>query len=198
MTEADITAQAIARICHDLISPIGAIGNGVELLGDICGRSPELDLIAESAASARHKIAFFRVAFESARPNTQLTGASVTQIATEMFLSTRMRVEVLGIPKHLSHDEARLLFLLMLCAESALPLGGKLTIQPQQDGWQLTGNGRRIALESPYWAHLETGAVLAEWPAARVHFALARRALQARSNTLSHEISDTSLTLHLA
>lgn len=60
----DIAALVSARICHDLISPIGAIGNGVELLMlDKAAASPEMDLISESVTQASARIRFFRLAY---------------------------------------------------------------------------------------------------------------------------------------
>ena len=62
--QTDLAALLGSRICHDLISPIGAIGNGVELLMMEGGTpSPELVLIAESVAAANARIRFFRLAF---------------------------------------------------------------------------------------------------------------------------------------
>ena len=58
----DIAALVGSRICHDLISPIGAIGNGVELIGLTENTSsPELALISESVDNANARIRFFRV-----------------------------------------------------------------------------------------------------------------------------------------
>jgi histidine phosphotransferase ChpT len=63
----DLAALIGSRICHDLISPIGAIGNGVELLlMEASGKGPELSLISESVAAANARIRFFRVAFGAA------------------------------------------------------------------------------------------------------------------------------------
>ena len=65
MTESpDFSALIGSRICHDLVNPIGAIGNGVELMMmDGTAKGPELALIAESVASATARIRFFRIAF---------------------------------------------------------------------------------------------------------------------------------------
>ena len=64
---ANLAALVGSRICHDLISPIGAINNGLELLGmsgDMSG--PELELISDSVANANARIRFFRIAFGAA------------------------------------------------------------------------------------------------------------------------------------
>jgi histidine phosphotransferase ChpT len=64
---ADLAALVGARICHDLISPIGAIGNGMELLA-LSGvpPSPELELIEDSLRNAMARVQFFRIAFGAA------------------------------------------------------------------------------------------------------------------------------------
>ena len=68
----DLAALIGSRICHDLISPIGAIGNGVELMMmDGTAKTPELALIAESVANANARIRYFRVAFGSAGADSE-------------------------------------------------------------------------------------------------------------------------------
>ncbi len=72
----DLATLIGSRICHDLISPIGAIGNGVELLamtgsaGDV---SPELDLISQSVENANARIRYFRISF-GATSSSQIMG----------------------------------------------------------------------------------------------------------------------------
>ena len=76
MTPRDVNALLGSRICHDLISPLGAIGNGVELLSLSGVRAEsELSLIARSVESANTKIRFFRIAF-GATTADQLVSAS--------------------------------------------------------------------------------------------------------------------------
>jgi len=193
-----LESQAIARICHDLISPIGAIGNGIELLSLISPATPELDLIAQSAAAAQHKVNFFRIAFDCARPSAVLTGIEFAQTAQNMFEAARLRVTITTPCPDLPRDDARLLFLLMLCAETALPLGGQLKVQSDGAGWLLVAHGRRVALEPVHWGHLEHGANAGESSAARVHFPLARHALEEGPRKFSYETSETSLTLRLS
>ena len=69
----DLAALVGSRICHDLISPLGAIGNGVELLG-MTGvpDGPEMDLIAESVGNANARIRFFRIAFGAAAADQRI------------------------------------------------------------------------------------------------------------------------------
>lgn len=63
MGQSNINLAALigSRICHDLISPIGAINNGLELLGmSDTPEGPELELISESVGNASARIRFFR------------------------------------------------------------------------------------------------------------------------------------------
>ena len=75
----NIAALIGSRICHDLISPIGAVNNGLELL-QLSGvpDSPEMTLIANSAANASARISLFRLAFGAAS-ELQSTGAEEFQ-----------------------------------------------------------------------------------------------------------------------
>ncbi|MEO1362985.1 MAG: hypothetical protein AAFU86_04320 [Pseudomonadota bacterium] len=63
----NLAALIGSRICHDLISPIGAINNGLELL-NMAGASdgPEMELISESVENASARIRFFRMAYGAA------------------------------------------------------------------------------------------------------------------------------------
>lgn len=77
----DLTALLGSRICHDLISPIGAIGNGLELLMmDGSSTSPEMVLISESVAHADARIRFFRVAYGMAQADHRIGKAEVQSV----------------------------------------------------------------------------------------------------------------------
>ena len=126
----DISALIGSRICHDLISPIGAIGNGVELLslgeGPANG-SPELELISESVENASARIKSFRFAYGS--------NASHQIIGRQEVLSTLAATARGGrltyfwnISDDQPRDEVRAVFLGLQCFETALPLGGTIDI----------------------------------------------------------------------
>lgn len=74
----DLSALIGSRICHDLISPLGAIGNGLELLQmSGASESPEMTLIADSVTSANARIRFFRIAYGDAVQNQMIKGAEL-------------------------------------------------------------------------------------------------------------------------
>ena len=66
MNAVDLASLLCSRLCHDLMSPVGALNNGIELLAD--EQDPEmrdkcLELLADSARASANKLKFFRLAF---------------------------------------------------------------------------------------------------------------------------------------
>ncbi len=172
----DIAAQVVSRICHDLISPVGAIGNGVELLAlSGKGEGPELDLIAESVARAQARIRFFRIAFGEFSADRRINPAELRSIVDALFLGTRIVMDW-RMTADLSRREAKLCFLLLLCQESALPRGGTISAETMQDGgWVLRASADRLNVEHTLWEGLVSGHGAPPPLPKDVHFALAAR-----------------------
>ena len=88
-----------SRLCHDLVSPLGAIGNGVELLEmspDFPGIAacPELKLIAESVLAARARIQIFRVAFGQVQGDQRIARAGLAQLLDGFSAHGRMQIRL--------------------------------------------------------------------------------------------------------
>ena len=65
--EEDLAGLIASRICHDLISPVGALGNGLELLSlSVDPKGEEMALIRDCAAAAAAGLSFMRIAFGAA------------------------------------------------------------------------------------------------------------------------------------
>lgn len=81
----NLAALIGSRICHDLISPIGAINNGLELLGMTAPtEGPEFELISQSVGNASARIRFFRIAYGAA--SVQLVGrAEIVSILADVM-----------------------------------------------------------------------------------------------------------------
>ncbi|RMF36759.1 MAG: histidine phosphotransferase [Alphaproteobacteria bacterium] len=173
----ELEALVASRLCHDLINPIGAVGNGVELLQAVMPGSAELQLIDESVRLAMDKVRFYRIAFGAASPSEQIDARQITEILQGLYGSGRIRIE--WPPRALPRPQARLMFLAIQCAESALPVGGTLTIVQEEGCLRILAEARRMRFEPALWAHLTTGAPLAELRPAEVHFPLARRRAEA-------------------
>ena len=125
-TGAGLASLVAARLCHDLVSPLGAIGNGVELLemsGDYPGiaNSPELTLIGESVRAARARVRYYRMAFGHAPPDQRVAVAEIDQLAQDYARGARLTVEIEG-GGDASRLGARMLLLSLMCMDSAILL----------------------------------------------------------------------------
>ena len=167
----DLAALLGSRICHDLIGPLGAIGNGVELLlmdGKVKG--PEVDLIAESVANANARISFFRLAFGAARGEHAVPLPEIRSILSEMTRGGRLTIDWIsqGNPARV---EAKQAFLAIQCLESALPYGGRITVSRDEAGWLVEGEASRLRPDPALWSILQ-GERGGDVPPSAVHFVL--------------------------
>lgn len=136
--QTDIAAQISSRICHDLISPIGAISNGLELLA-LSGAplSPELTLINESVDAANAKLRFLRIAFGGAKSNSKVAASEITNILHDYYNAPRTQLNWL-IETAMERRDLRLLFLILLSAEKLAPYGGQITVAQQTHDLTIT------------------------------------------------------------
>jgi len=183
-----------SRICHDLISPVGAIGNGLELMEAMGGVSPELELVGQSAQSAQAKLKFFRVAF-GASSGSMIGGAEAERVAVEMFTSGRLSLHVSESWGTRERGLVKLLYLLLLCIESSLPRGGKMQCAPTESGWRITVEGVPVAPKSELWRYVVEGHNGIEVTAKTIQFSLARQSMVEQSIAISVDFSDTNLRL---
>ena len=186
----DLTALIGSRICHDLISPIGAISNGVELLMmDRSQHSPEVALIAESVANATARIRFFRLAFGAASSGQRIGRSEVQDILTETTRGGRMQVGWTS-DSDLPRDGARLALLLLMCVESAMPYGGRVRIVAEDNRWLIEAEATKLKVDPDLWEVLSNPAVAKAISPAQVHFALVPDELARQSRTLTLTIAD--------
>ena len=153
----DLIALVGSRICHDLVSPLGAIGNGVELLamaGAMPG--PELALIAESVTNANARIRFFRIAYGAAPPGQGVARAEIRSILDDMTRGGRLKIDW-DVAGEAARTEAKLAFLAIQCLESALPFGGRIRIGVDGDLWQIGAEAPKLKIDAPLWSRLEAG-----------------------------------------
>nr|WP_249138885.1 histidine phosphotransferase family protein [Actibacterium sp. MT2.3-13A] len=163
-----------SRICHDLINPLGAIGNGLELLsltGKTPGVAPELALIAQSVDSANAWIRFFRIAFGAATEGQALSGAELAAVLADSFDGGRIALST-ELPAAIGRRDAKLALLLVLGMVCALPQGGTIRLAEAGGHWRLIGAGPRIRIEPRLWRQLDDPAPAAGLSAAEVQFAL--------------------------
>lgn len=182
----DLCALMGSRLCHDLIGPLGAISNGMELLEMTTEiMTPEMELIRQSVDNVNARIKLFRIAFGLAGAEQQVGRAEVSAILRDYFAPSR--VEAVWHPQEdLPRREVKAALLAMLCAEGALPVGGVVDIRRPDGRWHITGSGRKIRIVEEGWQHLAGAGPVPEG-APHVHFALLHAWARAEQRTLSAE-----------
>jgi histidine phosphotransferase ChpT len=156
MNAIDLASLLCSRLCHDLLSPVGALNNGIELLSD--EQDPDmrdkcLELLAESARASAAKLKFFRLAFGAAGGFGEAIDTREAHAAIEGLLTPEKRIELgwmIGDDK-LPKDAVKLLLNLALIAGDALVRGGRLDIGGERSGrgieLVLRAEGPRILLD---------------------------------------------------
>ena len=191
----DLVALLGSRICHDLISPIGAISNGVELLmmdGSTMG--PEIALFSESVANANARIRFFRVAYGISGADQRIGKAEVVSILSDLTRGGRLTIDWRG-PADLPRREVKLAFLLIQCLETAMGFGGRITVDCSDDHWLLTGAASKLKVDASLWEVLSDPAAKPDISAAQVHFALIPDEVKRQKRRLLAEIEPMQIKL---
>lgn len=190
----DLTALLGSRICHDLISPLGAISNGVELLAMTgVGSSPEMALIAESVTNANARIRFFRVAFGAASEGQMISAREVRDILHGMTAGSRFSIDW-AVEEDTPRREAKLALLLIQCFETAMPWGGKVSVTRDGNDWMLTGSAERVKIEPELWDVLSNPMTSHDVSAAQIQFLLAPLSAAEMGRKLSVATSDQGAT----
>lgn len=194
----ELSALVASRICHDLVNPLGAVGNGLELLSMTQAASgPELALVADSLKQATARLRFMRVAFGRAGAGAMLGTAEARSILEDAFGGGRFRV-TWEVAQDRPRAEVRLAFLLLLCLEAALPRGGAVTLRHDGAGWGAQVASDDLRIDPMLWGPLETAAPGSAGPdvaEAAVQFALAHRALAASGRPLTRRQDGAGMTL---
>ena len=130
----DLAALLCSRVCHDLISPVGAIVNGLEVLAedkDEETREFALELIKKSANTASAKLQFCRIAFGAAgSAGAQIDLGDAETLARAFFEDDKTKL-AWNLPRALlAKNRVKLLLNLLLIAGQTIPRGGRLTVDP--------------------------------------------------------------------
>ena len=138
MEASALASLVCARLCHDLVGPVSAIGAALDVLEDDDAedmREDAMDLLRESANGAWARLEFTRLAFGSggSAPGRMEAG-ELKRVSDAMFLKAKADIIWTGGGESLEKASARVLLNLILLAIEALPRGGEVTIQIAPDG----------------------------------------------------------------
>ncbi|WP_174291810.1 histidine phosphotransferase family protein [Sphingomonas bacterium] len=166
VTPVDFASLLCSRLCHDLLSPVGALNNGLELLADekdAAMRERVLELLAESARASASKLKFFRLAFGAAGGFGATIDPREARTAIEGLLVDHKRIELgwLVEDEVMPKDAVKVLMNLALIAIDALIRGGTLDIgaESQQGRIEIAVKiaGPRLVLDPELRATLSDG-----------------------------------------
>lgn len=184
-----------ARLCHDLVGPIGAVANGIELLGEGGEPDPEVTgLIAASARQASRRLQWFRIAFGTANalPGSAMM-AETRRLAAGLFEEGRVTLDWLTPDETLeaatTRPGAKLALNLTLLALESLPRGGSVRVRfATSSGLSMSvialGAGARVPDDIE--VALRPGAEVKDLTAKAVPAYLAARLAEAHGARLTH------------
>ena len=134
----DLAALLCSRVCHDLISPTGAIVNGLEVLDDNPkpdDREFALDLIRKSAKTASARLQFCRLAFGAAGSSgAQIDLGDAEAMARGVMDDDKTKL-IWSLPRLLlPKNRVKLLLNMLVIAQQTIPRGGTLTVDPIGEG----------------------------------------------------------------
>lgn len=161
---ADLAALLCSRVCHDVISPVGAINNGLELLDEGGSDADALDLIRTSALNASVRLKLARLAFGASGSVGASIDTGEAEKAAREFAAAEKKTEITWsgprviIPK----NKVKLLLNLFLVAYGSIPRGGTVDVtleNPETDTkFIMSAKGRMMRLP-PKFMEINSGQV---------------------------------------
>jgi histidine phosphotransferase ChpT len=156
----DLAALLCSRVCHDLISPVGAIVNGLEVLDEDKDEETKtfaLDLIKKSAQQASAKLQFCRLAFGAAgSAGAQIELGDAEKVARGLIEDGKTTI-IWNLPREfVPKNRAKLLLNMLMVTVGTIPRGGVLTVDPAEGGYRVAATGLNARL-SPVTAELLAG-----------------------------------------
>ncbi|PWV95820.1 histidine phosphotransferase ChpT [Hoeflea marina] len=126
----DLASLLCSRVCHDIISPVGAINNGLELLDEGGADADAMDLIRTSAMNASVRLKFARLAFGASGSVGASIDTGEAEKAVLDFVSADKKTTVTwsGPRAIIPKNKVKLLLNLFLVAYGAIPRGGSIDV----------------------------------------------------------------------
>ena len=133
LSDLDLAALLCSRVCHDLVSPVGAIANGLEMMDEEDDQELHrlaLELVRRSARQASAKLQFCRLAFGAAGGAGSLLDVGEAGDIARLFVAEeKVKLDWLAPRGARDKNEVKLLLNLMLLAIAAVPRGGNVAIE---------------------------------------------------------------------
>lgn len=155
LSAADLAALMCSRVCHDIISPVGAINNGLELLEEGGSDADAMELIKVSARNASARLQYARIAFGAAGSAGMLIDTGDAEnVAQAFFRSEKPELTWTGTRALLPKNKVKLLLNLLMVANAAIPRGGKIAVElitPETDPkFRITSSGPMLRVPAKF------------------------------------------------
>jgi len=170
MNDLDFAALLVSRVCHDLVSPVGAVVNGLEVLEDerdATMRADALRLVTSSADQAAARLQFARIAFGAAgSAGAELDLNEIGRIVKGLSNGSKVEIDWQAAHVNWPKDWAKLLMNATLLASDGLPRGGQVRVETSADGAapgftvRASGQGARMLEDVEKAMRGETGTAL--------------------------------------
>ncbi len=135
MIDLKLTALMSSKLCHDIIGPVGAVNNGIELLQDESNadmREQAIELVSQSAGEAGARLQFYRLAYGLASGlGSEVSIRDARDLCRGYMKYSKVELDWpddAGGAENLSKDAVKVLCNLAAISAGALPRGGKLTV----------------------------------------------------------------------
>jgi histidine phosphotransferase ChpT len=190
LSDLDLAALLCSRVCHDVISPVGAIANGLELFDDpdvdADTRETALDMVRSSARTASAKLKFCRIAFGAAGS----AGASIDmgeagETARAFVGSEKVKLDWQAPRENRPKQQVKLLLNMLLMAMAGVPRGGTVTVSVEGNTFTARASGDRAKVPEPVAQVIEGTADLATLDARLVQPYYAKMLAQSAGLTLT-------------
>ena len=191
LSDLDLAALLCSRVCHDLVSPVGAIANGLEMMDEEDDQELHrlaLELVRRSARQASAKLQFCRLAFGAAGGAGSLLDVGEAGDIARLFVAEeKVKLDWLAPRGARDKNEVKLLLNLMLLAIAAVPRGGNVAIEATEALLSATAVGEAARLADKTKAVLDRAVPAAEFDARAVQVYYALRLAEQAGFTLAAE-----------
>jgi histidine phosphotransferase ChpT len=151
LSDIDLASLLCSRVCHDVISPVGAIANGLELMDDPETdaelRATALDMVRSSAKTATAKLKFCRIAFGAAGSAGALIDLSEAGEVAKAFVGEeKVKLDWQAPRENRPKQEVKLLLNMLLIALAGIPRGGVVTVSAEGQNLVVRAKGERAKI----------------------------------------------------
>jgi histidine phosphotransferase ChpT len=203
LSDLDLAALLCSRVCHDVISPVGAISNGLELIDD-----PEMDeetketalaMVRSSARTASAKLKFCRIAFGAAGSAGALIDmGEAGEIAKAFVGEEKVRLDWQAPRENRPKQQVKLVLNMLLMAMAGIPRGGVVTVTAEGDAFTARAQGDRAKVPEAIGQVVDGTLELSTLDARLVQPYYAKQLAQSAGLRLTMGMDDTDVVVKAA